>query len=54
MEWTSEVLRELQVRPVERMEEERYQAEMARQHYLGALKKIGEMIWYVRGGARNG
>jgi hypothetical protein len=27
---------------------------MARQHYLGALKKIGETIWYVRGGARNG
>jgi hypothetical protein len=47
MEWTSEVLQELQVRPIERIEEERYQAEMARHHYLGALKKIGETIWYV-------
>jgi len=47
MEWTGEALWELQVRPVERGEEERYQAEMARHHYLGALQKIGETIWYV-------
>lgn len=47
MEWTSEVLWELEVRPVERSEERRYQAEMERHHYLGALKKIGETIWYV-------
>jgi hypothetical protein len=47
MAWTKDALRELQVRPVERSEEERYQAEMARQHYLGALRKIGETIWYV-------
>ena len=47
MEWTRDSLWELQVRPVERSEEEQYQAEMARHHYLGALKKIGETIWYV-------
>ena len=47
MEWTNEGLWELQVRPAERGEEERYQAEMSRHHYLGALKKIGETIWYV-------
>jgi hypothetical protein len=47
MEWTNEALWELQIRPADRGEEERYQAEMARHHYLGALKKIGETIWYV-------
>jgi Domain of unknown function (DUF4338)/DDE_Tnp_1-associated len=47
MEWTSLALWELQVRPVERNEEQRYQAEMAQNHYLGALRKIGETIWYV-------
>ena len=47
MEWTSEALWELQLRPVERGEEEQYQAEMSRHHYLGALNKIGETIWYV-------
>lgn len=47
MEWTSQALWELQVRPVERNEEQRYQAEMAQNHYLGALRKIGETIWYV-------
>lgn len=47
MEWTSEALWELQVRPVERNEEQRYQAEMGQHHYLGALRKIGETIWYV-------
>jgi Druantia protein DruA len=46
IETPSEVLAELQVRPVERSEEERYQAQLA-QHYLGALPKIGETIWYV-------
>ena len=44
---TSETLRQLQVRPVERDEETRYQELMARHHYLGALPKIGETIWYV-------
>lgn len=47
MEWTNEALRELQVRPLERAEEQRYQAGMAQHHYLGALRKIGETIWYV-------
>ena len=47
LEWTSEALRELQVRPVERSEEEHYQGQMARHHYLGALGKIGETVWYV-------
>jgi hypothetical protein len=46
-EWVSEALSELQVRPVERSEEERYQEQMARHHYLGALAKIGETLWYV-------
>ncbi len=43
----SETLMQLQVRPVERGEEARYQEQMARHHYLGALPKIGETIWYV-------
>ena len=46
-EFTSEALREIQVRPVERSEEARYQEQMARHHYLGALAKIGETVWYV-------
>jgi len=44
---TREVLSELHVRPVERVEEERYQTQMASHHYLGALPKIGETVWYV-------
>ncbi len=43
----AQVLSELHVRPVVRSEEERYQAQMARHHYLGDLAKIGETIWYV-------
>lgn len=46
-EFTSEALKEIQVRPVERSEEARYQEQMARHHYLGALAKIGETVWYV-------
>ena len=46
-EFTSEALKEIQVRPVERSEEVRYQEQMARHHYLGALAKIGETVWYV-------
>jgi hypothetical protein len=41
------VLKEIEVRPVERGEEARYQGQMAHHHYLGALPKIGETIWYV-------
>jgi len=44
---TAQVLSELQVRPVERSEEGRYQEQMARHHYLGGLPKIGETVWYV-------
>ena len=40
-------LSELQVRPMERSEEGRYQERMADHHYLGALPKIGETVWYV-------
>jgi len=46
-EFTSEALKEIQVRPVERSEEVRYQKQMARHHYLGALTKIGETVWSV-------
>jgi len=46
-EFTSEALQEIQVCPVERNEEARYQEQMARHHYLGALAKIGETVWYV-------
>jgi Domain of unknown function (DUF4338)/DDE_Tnp_1-associated len=46
-EFTNAALSALQVRAVERSEETRYQEQMARDHYLGALPKIGETIWYV-------
>ena len=46
-EWTSDALFSLHVRPVERHEEVRYQEQMTRHHYLGALPKIGETVWYV-------
>ncbi len=46
-EFTKEVLAEVRVRPVERSEEAQYQEQMARHHYLGALGKIGETVWYV-------
>jgi hypothetical protein len=44
---TKEQLFELHVRSVEPGVESRYQEQMARHHYLGALPKIGETIWYV-------
>ena len=46
-EFTSAGLKEILVRPVERSEEARYQEQMARHHYLGALAKIGQTVWYV-------
>jgi len=46
-EFTNEGLSEIRVRPVERSEEAHYQEQMARHHYLGALAKIGETVWYV-------
>ena len=45
--FTNDALSELQVRPVERSEEARYQEQMARHHYLGELPKMGETLWYV-------
>ena len=44
---TSQELSEIGVRPVERSEEGQYQEQMKRHHYLGALAKIGETVWYV-------
>jgi hypothetical protein len=44
---SSAALAEIEVRPVERGEERRYQEQMSRHHYLGALAKIGETLWYV-------
>jgi hypothetical protein len=38
---------EVRVRPVERAQEARFQELMAQAHYLGALPKIGETLWYV-------
>ena len=43
----SQSLAEIRVRPVEHSEEARYQSLMAEHHYLGALPKIGETLWYV-------
>lgn len=45
--FTSTDLSEIQVRPVEPHEEQRYKAQMAQHHYLGDLTKIGETIWYI-------
>jgi len=41
------LLADIQVRPIQRSEEARYQALMAAHHYLGAVPKIGETLWYV-------
>ena len=41
------IVSEIIVRLVERSEESRYQTQMAARHYLGALPKIGETLWYV-------
>ena len=40
-------LKEVHLRPVQSGEEPRYQALMQRHHYLGAVPKIGETLWYV-------
>lgn len=40
-------LSELTVRLVARHEEDYYQEQMERHHYLGVLPKIGETLWYV-------
>jgi len=41
------ILREIIVRPVHPSEEQHYQKLMQQHHYLGALPKIGETLWYV-------
>jgi len=38
---------QVSVGPVEQAQEARYQDLMAQAHYLGALPKIGETLWYV-------
>jgi hypothetical protein len=40
-------LGEVVVRPIGSSEESRYQELMQQYHYLGALPKIGETLWYV-------
>lgn len=40
-------LGEILVRPIRSSEERRYQDLMRQHHYLGALPKIGETLWYV-------
>jgi hypothetical protein len=40
-------LQALQLRLVQRHEASRFQALMQAHHYLGALPKIGETLWYV-------
>ncbi len=41
------MLKEIVVRPVEGAEEARFAQLMQEHHYLGALPKIGETLWYV-------
>ena len=41
------MLKQIEVRRVERREEARFQQVMQAHHYLGALGKIGETLWYV-------
>jgi Domain of unknown function (DUF4338)/DDE_Tnp_1-associated len=44
---SSQMLRQLQARLVEREEAELYQKLMQAHHYLGAARKIGRTLWYV-------
>jgi hypothetical protein len=41
------VLKEIEVRPAEREERPRFSQLMQEHHYLGALRPIGETLWYV-------
>src|ERR1022692_3606238 len=41
------MLKDIDVRPVARAEETHYQQLMQAHHYLGALHKISETLWYV-------
>ncbi len=40
-------LEEISVRPIRNDEESKYQQLMGAHHYLGAIPKIGETLWYV-------
>ncbi|WP_332468479.1 Druantia anti-phage system protein DruA [Desulfogranum marinum] len=40
-------LSQVVVRPVQHAEESRFQKLMGSHHYLGALPKIGNTIWYI-------
>ena len=40
-------LREVVVRPVERLEEHQFQERMQEHHYLGCVPKISETFWYI-------
>ncbi|WP_428357247.1 Druantia anti-phage system protein DruA [Methyloprofundus sp.] len=40
-------LNQISVRPILKQEEPKYQDLMEAQHYLGAIPKIGETLWYV-------
>src|SRR3990172_4096741 len=40
-------LREVLVRPIHPFEEQRYRELLQKHHYLGALPKISETLWYV-------
>ena len=40
-------LSELELRPIEHGEDERYQQLLERHHYLGAIPKIGQTLRYV-------
>jgi hypothetical protein len=40
-------LKQLSVRPISKKEEPQYQQLMEEHHYLGAIPKIGETLWYV-------
>ena len=44
---SGEELAQLELRPVLASEEGEYQERMQRHHYLGALPKIGQTLWYV-------
>lgn len=38
---------EVQVQPIQKLDEQRYQELMSEHHYLGKLPKIGETLWYI-------
>jgi len=46
------ILRDLRVRPIQPAEAPRFHQLMQTHHYLGALPKIGETLWYVATGPR--